>query len=57
MPNLEEVFMEEDFSAVDTVVPPTYQQTAFNVTNLLKITQFGVKVKYNSQDKQMIISI
>ena len=51
MPNLEEVFMEEDFSAVDTVVPPTYQQTAFNVTNLLKITRFGVKVKYNSQDK------
>ena len=51
MPNLEEVFMEEDFSVVDTVVHPTYQQTAFNVTNLLKITRFGVKVKYNSQDE------
>ena len=51
MPNLEEVFMEEDFLAADTVVHPTYQQTAFNVTNLLKITPFGAKVRYNSQDK------
>ena len=39
------------FSVVDTVVHPTYQQTAFNVTNLVKIIQFGVKVKYNLQDK------
>ena len=51
MPNLGEVFMEEDFLEADTVVHPTYQQTAFNVTNLVKIIQFGVKVKYNLQDK------
>ena len=40
--------MEEDFSEADMAALPTYQQMAFNVISLPKITQFGAKVKCSS---------